>query len=187
MKILRNFFKLIYALCYAAGLFVLAPFRLTARKFRRLRDRLRIDRRTLSAGYVKSVFATFVFLGLILVGSVYGAQLVASGQRLKGQVLGSADAGLGHWNGAKTALEQQDATAASLRLGQALQSFEQSRKDLNSNNLVLQNLLDLVPQKQDADNKPRMSREKLQVANVSRMRGVCECLAENKDGHLSQE
>ncbi len=94
---------------------------------------------------------TFVVLAVLVLGSFHIATLVASGQRLKGQVLGSADDGLAHLGEAQGLLQDQDISGANDRLALALQSFEKSRADLNSNNVLLQSLLDLVPQKQDGD------------------------------------
>jgi len=115
---------------------------------RRLVNRLQNLRRLRPA----FTLISFAVLALIVVGSFQAAALIASGQKLKGQVLGAADQGLAHLGEAQTALQNQDANATNEQLALALQSFDQSRKELNSNNIALQGLLDLVPQKQQADN-----------------------------------
>jgi uncharacterized protein DUF4012 len=114
---------------------------------RRLGNKLK-NLRTLRVGFT---LLTFSILVVVVVGSFQAAVLIASGQRIKGQVLGAADQGLGHLGEAQTALQNQDANGANEQLALALQSFDQSRMELNSNNVILQGLLNLVPQKQDAE------------------------------------
>jgi hypothetical protein len=94
---------------------------------------------------------TFIILSGLVGGAFQAANLVSSGQQLTGRVLGTADEGLAYISEAQQYFDKQDASGASERFGLALQSFEKSRQELNSNNLALQGLMNLIPQKQDAD------------------------------------
>jgi hypothetical protein len=142
--------RAVFTVCYSVGWVLLkaAKFLWPGYKWRRYMQNKLESWQQLRPGFT---LATFVLLAVIIMGGFQVATLVASGQKLKGQVLGSADLGLSHLTAAQDLLQAQDTNEASARLALAVQSFEQSRADLNSNNVVLQGLLDLIPQKQDGD------------------------------------
>lgn len=136
--------RLIYEICYQVGLTLVRTWYYARRKLQQKwanRGNLRLNF-TLSA---------FLILAILTVSGFHLATLVVSGQTWKGQVLGEADQGLGHLSEAQQLLQKQDLNGANEQLALALRSFERSRADLNSNNIILQSLLDIVPQKQDAD------------------------------------
>ncbi|MDQ3018603.1 MAG: DUF4012 domain-containing protein, partial [bacterium] len=103
---------------------------------------LREFRRTLSI---------FAVLLIVTAALVQGAVLIASGQSLKGKVLGSSDEALHYLRDAQTALDAQDVTQAQGKFTQALEQFEKTEQELKSSGAILKGLLAVVPQKQDAD------------------------------------
>src|SRR6185503_10230334 len=134
--------RLVFVACYAVGWAILSLAKLIwpGYRWRRVWQRKLDSWQQLRPGFT---LLTFVVLAALVMGSFHVATFVASGQRLKGQVLSSADEGLGYLTEAQGLLQNQDVSGAGNRLALALQSFEKSRADLNSNNIVLQSLLDL--------------------------------------------
>jgi hypothetical protein len=171
---MNRLLSIIYEICYIAGLIVIVPVWLImrapkylvrslkgspkqARHFL-LRDWWKLQNRLKKVSVLlqqqtqlRYTLATFLVLIVISVTFLQGLSLVAWGQRFKGQVLGTADYGLSYLNGAQNSLQEQDITTASRQLNLALQSFQQSQRDLNSTNIAVKGLLNLVPQKQDAE------------------------------------
>ncbi len=90
-------------------------------------------------------------LSVIVMVSVFGAELIAAGQTLKGRVLGESDSAITHLGEAKNALQSQDITRAEKSFTSALEHFEKSEQEMHSASLALQSLMELVPQKHDAD------------------------------------
>ncbi len=93
----------------------------------------------------------FAFLIVMTIFGLHSAFLIASGQHLKGRVLGSADDGIEHLKNAQVALQAQDSTASGQQLQLALSSFKTSKDDLNNSNILLRGLMSILPQKNDAD------------------------------------
>jgi Protein of unknown function (DUF4012) len=132
--------------CYIVGLAVINIVTLPWKIFRSIPDMKRV--RTVNFQKTAAVFAVLA----ILVGStVHGLNLIAAGQTIKGQVLGASTSGLDYLHDAQTSLENQDAAAAQVNLGKALEQFKNSQQTLNSTDITLKGLLAVVPQKQDAD------------------------------------
>jgi Tfp pilus assembly protein PilN len=75
--------------------------------------------------------------------------LVALGLELKGKVLGSATTGAGHLSEAQKLLQSQDVEAVQNELDKAINSFRQSQEDIRNTGALLDNLLNIIPQKRD--------------------------------------
>lgn len=95
--------------------------------------------------------AMFALLAVVAGSGVHGLGLIAAGQNIKGQVLGTSDAGLNYLQEAKTSLESQNTAAAQANFTKALEQFKTSEESLDSVGVVLKGLLIAVPQKHDAD------------------------------------
>jgi hypothetical protein len=93
----------------------------------------------------------FLVFALLAGGLVQSARFVASGQQLKGRVLGTADEGLESLRAAQNSLENQNIGDAQNHLSLALSRFQKSEQELNSSGVILKSLLAVVPQKRDAD------------------------------------
>ncbi len=170
--------------CYFIGLalinVVLLPVRFVKvmkdfpRSISNLQNKIPQLRRSLS------IFASLAIIVGIVISS---AGLVASGQRLKGRVLGASDSGLSYLNEAKEALEQQDTSRAGLNFTQALEKFESSQHEFDSTSLVLKGLLSLVPQKQDADNLLEVAKLMTEAGqNATQAYALTEKLKISQDG-----
>ncbi len=95
---------------------------------------------------------TFALCAMAIAGGVHLLTIVATGQSLKGKVLGDSDVAIGYLQDAKMSLEAQNTSAAKADLGKALEQFKKSEETLNSAGVVLQGILAVIPQKHDADN-----------------------------------
>ncbi len=159
LAIMMTPFRIIFQLCYYVGFGLMEIVRSFSQlpqagrqlKFSMHRRRWRSYSVSLNRRQTRLALTTFVLMIGVVSFAIHGALLVASGQKLKGQVLGAADQGLGHLHMAQDALQNQDSTAMSQQLQMALQSFQTSQQDLGSTNILLGSLLELTPQKHDAD------------------------------------
>lgn len=171
---LLDFFKfgpaLIFEICYAVGfviiqacylaglLLVLAFPGVRKTEAAKIKDRVKITRislRNMAARlrlpYVR--FGLVIFL-IFLSGSVAlfkSASFLAYGFEIKNKVLGVASEGVGHLTEAQKQLEAQDINGAQDQLNQALHSFQQSQKDIQDTGLIFNQLLNVLPQKRDAE------------------------------------
>lgn len=140
--------------CYAVGMAVLYLVRSPLELVRAVATtpaRARIVIHKLSMPKFRRLVAVFTLLTILAGSSIYGLNLIAAGQTIKGQVLGTSTSGLGFLQDAQTALESQNTAAAQANLGKALEQFKNSRATLDSAGITLNSLLSVVPQKRDAD------------------------------------
>ncbi len=146
--------NIIIGVCYGVGLGIIsivsAPWKLLKgvgqipKSIHSLTKKIKLHQ------FQKTIFG-FTLLALLAGSTVHGLTLIAAGQDVKGRVLGESNSALTYLHDAQTALESQNTTAAQANLGKALTQFKNSKETLNSTSIVLQGLLSVVPQKQDAD------------------------------------
>lgn len=146
--------QVVYYACYGVGLILLSLIKLPGQIIKVLVNLpthlWRLHAKIRTAEFRRSLFI-FTAFAVIVAVVMSSASLIAVGQQLKGRVLGTSDDGLNHLNEARNALEAQDISRAEQNFTAALASFQSSEQQLRSTSLVLQGLLSLVPQKQDAD------------------------------------
>jgi hypothetical protein len=99
----------------------------------------------------QKTLAIFTLLVLIAASMVHGLIVVATGQKIKGQVLGESTVGITHLQNAKDSLMSNNPEGAQENFQKALESFKASEKTLNSSSVGLKSLLSVIPQKKDAD------------------------------------
>lgn len=153
-KVLVAPLQALIAICYAAGMFLLLLVQLPGRLIKILASLPSLTKKVFvkftQVKFQKTVAAFAVFA--ILAGSaVHGLNLIAAGQNVKGEVLGTSTSALGYLQDAQNSLDAQNTAAAQANLGKALEQFKNSKDTLNSTSVVLQGLLAVVPQKHDAD------------------------------------
>ncbi len=140
--------------CYAVGIIIISIISLPITIIKFLINFPALLKKAVERLTIKQFqkrLAIFAVIALIVAVSVQGLLLVATGQNLKGRVLGESDAALSFLQDAKTSLEAQNTEAAQANFSKALEQFKKSEQTLNSTSTVLQSLLAVVPQKQDAD------------------------------------
>lgn len=140
---------------YGIGLGVIQLFLLPKTLLLRLTRLPRTIKSAMGKLHSQTFRKTIVRFGLVAIVLTVGIQslsIVATGQELKGEVLGSSDVGLGYLEDAKTSLESENIAAAQANFNRALEQFKISQETLNSTSKVLQGLLLVVPEKHDADN-----------------------------------
>lgn len=94
---------------------------------------------------------SFLAFALIGWGAIEGLNLVAKALDIKGKILRTAFVGDIYLNQAKDALGSQDLGQAGDRFELAYQTFSRGQKQIADSGQILNGLLSLVPQKQDAD------------------------------------
>ncbi len=144
----------ILGLCYVVGLAVLEVFKLpwTALKFIfKLPSKIQSIIKKWKVRQFRIAIAAFTLCVVIISMGVHGLSLIAAGQNLKAQVLGTSNTGIGYLEDAKNSLQAQNTAAAQANFNLALEQFKNSQQKLNSASADLQGLLSVVPQKHDAD------------------------------------
>jgi hypothetical protein len=100
--------------------------------------------------YAKTL-AMFLAVALIGWGGISSLKLVAKALQIKGQVLGTATLGGSYLNKAKDDISKQDFTAAQNSFNLAYETFSRGQDELNGAGQSINQILNLVPQKKDAD------------------------------------
>ncbi len=101
------------------------------------------------SGRSLAIFTIIAFFGFFSIQSLH---LVAKGVALKNKIITSAFLGNHYLNQAKDAFGQKDFTGAQNRFALAYQAFNQGQKETLEAGQLFNQLLGLLPQKQDADN-----------------------------------
>jgi len=96
-------------------------------------------------------FLLFLLAASLGWGGIASLKLIAKGLEVKNQILKTASLGQGYLNQAKDALAKQDFAGAENRFSLAYRTFSQGRQNIRDSGLVLNQLLNLAPQKRDAD------------------------------------
>lgn len=104
--------------------------------------------KTLEFKLSMGVFAVFL-IGVIIVNQAGSA--ISSGLALRGRVMNATSSGVDQLKGAQSSLQDQQTGLAQSQFAQALAQFQKAQTDLNTSGGVLQSILDLIPQKQDAE------------------------------------
>ncbi len=152
--LLKNIGHLLFLIPYGAGLavinFVLLPvhFYRAVKNVKNLPQHFNNISRKLE---LRRTILVFVMLAIISGGAVHGAAIIASGQSLKGRVLGASDEGLQYLKEAQSALEAEDVSRAEVNFSKALSQFQNSEQEIQSASTILKGILDVVPQKRDGD------------------------------------
>jgi hypothetical protein len=153
-KVFRPFLRLVnffYSFFYVIGLSVLKVFKLIhtdiLRTKQSLPKRLKI---AFEAHYIRTIALFFVVAGLgwAALGSL---NLIANGLEIKNKIMNSAFLGKSHLSKAQDALLEQDFGQAQNRFALAFKAFNISRSEIEESGEALNTLLNLVPQKRDAD------------------------------------
>ncbi len=153
-KILESLVNTIIWCCYVVGMVIINIVMLPITVVRFIitfPSLLKDAAARLSKKHFQKRIAAFGIVAMVVAAGVQGLLLVATGQDLKGKVLGESDTALNYLQEAKTSLEGQNTDAAQANFSKALEQFKKSEETLNSTSTVLQSLLAVVPQKHDAD------------------------------------
>ncbi len=106
-------------------------------------------RLALSPQFAKAL-ALFLLVSAVAWAGFGSLRLIARGLELKNAVLGTAALGNRYLGQARDALTQQDFQAAGNRFQLASRAFSRGQSQLEDSGLILNQLLSLLPQKQDA-------------------------------------
>ena len=141
--------------CYHAGRFIIAPIAktYTAAKNDILHTRRLFPKRLnllLEARYTKTlfVFVVIAFLGWATLGSL---NLIAKALDIKNKIMHTAFLGNAYLSQAKDALGDQDFSRAENRFSLAYQTLSRGQSQILESGQALGQILNLVPQKRDAD------------------------------------
>ena len=149
-----GFGYMLYQACYITGTVVLHIIVLPGRIVHALVRLPSLKQRLVSLHHqpqFRKSLAVFCLLTFGAGGLMYGANTIASGQEMKGRVLGTSDVGLRYLQEATAALEAQDINRAQSNFTKALEQFETTEAELNETGVVLQGVLAVIPQSYDAD------------------------------------
>ncbi len=157
-----TFFGALFNICYYTGLTLiytlLSPFlalRFTIKQFIRDLRRTSQDLSKKAANFNKlgwrKSMAVFLLLVVVGWGGLHSLLLAAEGQQLKSRVLGDADLGISSLKAGSLLINSEDPGEAQKHFQKALQNFDQIQNDLETNSVVLNGLLKVVPQRGDAD------------------------------------
>ncbi len=147
VRILKTPSRIVFGLCYRTGLLLLAAHKAVRSIFQTFRyKRLPFSQPTFK-------FSAIVFLLCLIVTTVFlhAGSVVSSGLALQGRILGVTSGGLDQLKQAQQALENQETAVAQTQFAGALQQFQQSQQDIQNVGGILNGLLDLIPQKRDAE------------------------------------
>jgi hypothetical protein len=162
-KIPQSFFGLLFSICYYTGLTLIyaliSPFlviKFSWQQFARDAKNTRQDLAKKIRGLVlfrqwrqsMAVFLLFVFGGW---GVFHSAILAAQAQKIKSRVLGDADLGVQSLTAGGMSLQDQNSELAQKHFQEALQNFGKIQSDLETNGVLLNGILKVLPQRQDAD------------------------------------
>lgn len=146
--------KLVYAANYYVGLGVLTALQFgvnaTTREFSSTRYHLTRRLAAMQQPQFRAAIGSFLVLALLSWVGLRSVNLVAYGQQMKGRVLGIAKLGGQHLVDAQTAIKEQNFERAQSEFLLAQKSFKDSGQELQQANALLRNLMDLLPQKRDA-------------------------------------
>lgn len=158
-KILFSPLQLLYLLCFSVGWIVLQIvnkflyFAKTiiniVRQFSKDLSKKRLPFNTLE---FKTSLVSFAVLLIIVSIFLQSGTVVSNGLEIKGKVLGNATKGIDQLKQAQQSLQNQQEDIAQQQLAGALKQFEQTQKDIEGVGGVLNNLLDVFPQKRDGEN-----------------------------------
>ncbi len=102
-------------------------------------------------GHLGKTLATFLVIALLSYGGLAAFHLLAKGLELKNRLVNVALLGSQDLADAKNALQDQNFSEAGAKFQQAYQAFATGQKQLADENRGLNDLLNLLPQKQDSD------------------------------------
>jgi len=152
---LRWIGKALYNACYYIGNAYLRSIARIAlaltNDFNRTRKFLRLRLRKLLEPELAKALAICLLVLLAGSASFASLKLTAKGLELKNKILKIANIGSRNLQAAKDALSAQDWAGAENRFLLAYQSFNESKRQMRSTGMLLNQLLNVVPQKQSAD------------------------------------
>lgn len=148
--------NLIFQTCYHSGLLIVKTVAAASRRVARdisetvTHTKLRV-KKIVSPEFYKTI-VVFLFICLLSWGAFSILSVLANGLQIKTKILSGAELGLQYIAEAQELLSKQDYIGAKSKLESAVASFEQSKHELQNHGVVLNNILSLVPQTQDAKN-----------------------------------
>ncbi len=154
VRILIFPFVVLYELCFSVGSALLYLIRNIAEGVRHLVTAVvavkakKILFKTLEFKLSLIIFCSLIFGGVLI---SQAGNAISSGLALQSRVLGNATAGVAQLQDAQKSLSNQETGVAQVQFAQALNQFQKAQTDLDTSGGTLQALLDLVPQKQDAE------------------------------------
>ncbi|MCL5666682.1 MAG: DUF4012 domain-containing protein [Patescibacteria group bacterium] len=150
------FGKLCFEICYRVGNGLVKGFLAFLSRLKweieRTAASLKLRYQLFSAPQYAKTLVIFCFISLIGAFGFVSLRLVAQGLDVKGKVLGVMTAGSQHLADAKNELQNQNLQAAQNEFILAYQSFAGSRQEMESAGSILNGIMNLFPQKHDAEN-----------------------------------
>lgn len=102
-------------------------------------------------GFARSALL-FIFVAFLSYSGILATNFLARGLELKSKLLNFGQNGAKYLLEAKTDFQNKNATVAENKFQLAYDSFQNAQKQLYSENILLNELLNLAPQKKDAEN-----------------------------------
>ncbi|MBI5530932.1 MAG: DUF4012 domain-containing protein [Candidatus Doudnabacteria bacterium] len=155
IKPFQLFFKLVFGACYHTGsalISVVTKFARgvkndVAKTFNNFPKRLGL---IFNRQFARSFFI-FIFIAGAAYASLQSMHLIARGLELKDAILHSAFLGNSYLNQAKDALSKENFSEAQTRFELAYKTFNRGQKDVEETGEMFNQILSILPQKQDAD------------------------------------
>lgn len=158
-KILFSPLQFLYMLCFSVGWVVLQIFNkllffvlAITKIFNLFINDLSKKRLPFHRLEFKTSLVSFTVLLIIVSIFLQSGTVVSNGLELKGKVLGDTTKGIDQLIQAQQSLQNQQEDIAQQQLASALKQFEQTQTDIEGVGGVLNNLLDVLPQKRDGEN-----------------------------------
>lgn len=159
----KTLFDLIFNICYYAGLSLIytliSPFLLLRFGLKQLGKDIRNTKHHLTAKIRNlrvlkkwrmsmALFLLFVMAGW---GSFHSFILAAEAQKVKDKILVDANKGVESLTAGGVSLKDQNSELAQQHFQEALQNFDKIQTDLENNGLLINSILKVIPQRDDAD------------------------------------
>lgn len=155
IKLFNLFKNTIIASCFHTGNLIVSSITKTARSLKRdlanTKDFLPKRLKLLSTAQFSRSLLLFLICATAGYAALAALGLVAQGLQIKGKVLGAASLGNTYLSQAKDALGSEDFTQAQNRFALAYQTFSQGQGEFTQSGQALSQLMNLLPQKKDAD------------------------------------
>lgn len=162
-------FRLAYKFCYGAGLSVIWVAKVTIASVQKIGDggintallihrpiafvikTVRFKHLPLNQTTFKISAAIFLLFVIGTTGFLHAGSVISSGLALQGKILGITGSGLDQLEQAQASLQNQQTSIAQTQFAGALKQFQQTQTEIESVGGSLNGILDLIPQKRDAE------------------------------------
>lgn len=154
-KKLRHFFKeVIFGVCYRFGFGLYKAASAFIRSFKKdlkaTHSNFKKRFSLLSLSFIKTL-GIFLLLAAFAYGGVLTVGFIAKAVEIKNSIVGLGKQGQKYLLDAKAELQKNNPSAAQNKFSLALESFQNAQDQLSNENILLGQILNLVPQKQEAD------------------------------------